>query len=128
MKADSIRVGGKLEADKAEAEKFIETSVLRTRLGAKAKRIELGRRGEARGPLIGEVVVVKERCSVEDVWGDEIQLRGRAQARRLYGRKVHVEHGCDVESVVYTEELRSEPSVRMGTPPQKAEKLPDPPF
>jgi cytoskeletal protein CcmA (bactofilin family) len=128
VKADSIRVGGKLEAYKAEAEKSIEASVLRTRHGAKATRIEIGRKGEVRGPLIGQIVVAKERSELEDVWADEIQLRSRARAGHLYGRRVHLEHGCEVEGVTYTEELRSEPSVRMRNVPQKAEKLPDPPF
>ena len=123
-----MRVGGRLEAYRAEADKFIEASVLRTRQGAKAARIEIGRRGEARGPLIGEVVIAKERSEIEDVWADEIQLRSRSRAGHLHGRRVQLGHGCEVEAVTYTETLRIEPSVRIRTPPQKAEKLSEPPF
>ncbi|MCK4439292.1 hypothetical protein KAV47_09455, partial [Candidatus Bathyarchaeota archaeon] len=105
-----------------------EANVLRTRHGAKATRIEIGRKGEARGPLIGQVVIAKERSELEDVWADEIQLRSRVRAGYLYGRRVHLEQGCEVEGVTYTEDLRTETSVKMRNAPQKAEKLPDPPF
>ena len=76
----------------------------------------------------GQVVIAKERSELEDVWADEIQLRSRTRAGHLYGRRVHLENGCEVEGVTYTEELRSDPSVRMRNVPQKVEKLPEPPF
>ena len=113
VNADSIRVGGKLEADKVVAQKYIETSILYTRNGATATRIEIERRGKVRGPLVGEIVTIKDRAEVEDIHADRIQLRRGCRAGNLYGRVIWIDTGCDVESVTYTEELRSDSSVRI---------------
>ena len=128
LEAGEVRVGGKIEAHTLTAKKYIETNVLRTRSGAKAVRIEIGKRGEAEGPLVGEIIIIKERARVEDVYGGEVQLRGRCRARSVYGRKVRIENGCDVDKVIYTESLHTDPSVRIRSAPQKTEKLPDPPL
>jgi len=128
IEAGEVRVGGKIEAYTLRARKYIETNVLRTRRGAKAVRIEIAKRGEVEGPLVGEVIIINDRARVEDVYGDDVQLRSGCRARSVYGRKVRIENGCDVDEIIYTESLRSDPSVRLRSAPQKTEKLPDPPL
>lgn len=125
--ADSIRVGGKLEADKVVAQKYIETSILYTRQGAKATRIEIERRGKVRGPLVGDIVTIKDRASVEDIYANRIQLRRGCKAGNLYGRVIWIDTGCDVDSVTYTEELRSDSSVRIRHGSKKSDELAEPP-
>lgn len=126
--AKSVRVGGKLEADKVVAEQYIETNVLYTRYGAKATRIEIERRGKVRGPLIGDIITVKDRASVEDIYADRIQLRRGCRAGNLYGNVIWIDTGCDVDSVTYTDELRADASVRIRGGSQKSEELQEPPI
>jgi cytoskeletal protein CcmA (bactofilin family) len=128
LSAKSIRVGGKLEADKVVAEQYIETNILYTRNGAKATRIEIERRGKVRGPLIGDIITIKDRASVEDVYAERIQLRRGCRAGNLYGNVVWIDTGCDVDSVTYTDELRADASVRIRSGSQKSEELPEPPI
>jgi cytoskeletal protein CcmA (bactofilin family) len=128
LEASSVRVGGKIEADKIIAEQFIETSTLKTRYGAKATRIEIERRGSVYGPLVGEIVTLKDRVSAEDIHADRIQLRGGCKAGNLYGRIVRIDSQCEVDSVTYTEELRADSSVKIRNGSRKSEKLPDPPI
>ena len=126
--ADEVRIGGKLSARKVDVVKLIETNTLKTRDGAKAARIEIGVRGEAYGPLVGSNVIIKSRARVDDIFGDEVNLQSHVIAGRVYGRKVRIESRCDVEEVTYTESLRADSSVRFRVPPQKTEKLPEPPL
>jgi len=128
LEAGEIRVGGKVEAYSVVARKFIETTDLITTRGGKAARIEVGKRGEVEGPLVGQVIIVKDRSRVEDIHGDDVQVRGGCRTGSIYGRRVRIEGGCDVDSVQFTESLRADPSVRFRTAPQKTEKLPDPPL
>jgi cytoskeletal protein CcmA (bactofilin family) len=128
LRIASVRVGGKIEADKIYAEQFIETSSISTRYGAKATRIEIERKGIVRGPLVGEIITLKDRAEAEDVYADRIQLRGGCRAGNLYGRVIRIDSRCDVESVTYTEELRADDSVRIRNGSQKSEKLPEPPI
>jgi cytoskeletal protein CcmA (bactofilin family) len=128
LSAKSIRVGGKLEADKVVAQQYIETNILYTRYGAKAARIEIDRRGKVRGPLIGDIITIKDRASVEDIHGDRIQLRRGCRAGNLYGKVIWIDTGCDVDSVTYTDELRADASVRIRRGAQKSDELPEPPI
>ena len=128
LKVNSVRVGGRIEADKVLAEQFIETSDIRTRYGAKATRIEIERRGTVRGPLIGDIVTLKERAEADDIYADRIQLRGRCSAGNLYGRIIRIDSRCELQSVTYTEELSADGSVIIRGGSQKSEKLPDPPI
>ena len=57
--------GPSFDKDRVEAEQFIETSVLRTRHGAKATRIEISRKGNVEGPLIGEIIILKDKVEAQ---------------------------------------------------------------
>jgi hypothetical protein len=125
---DEVHLRSGVRAGKIESDKFIETYYLRTLRGAKASRIEISRRGIAHGPLIGKVIIVKERSSIEDVYGDEVHLRSGVRAGKIVGRRIILEHGCEVDEVIYSEQLRSDSGVRVRVPPKKTEELPKPPF
>jgi cytoskeletal protein CcmA (bactofilin family) len=126
--ANNARIGGKIEVDKIITQQYIETSNLYTRDGAKSTRIEIDRRGKVKGPLVAEIVTIKDRASVEDIYADRIQLRRGCRAANLYGRVIWIDTGCEVDSVVYTEELRADGSVRIRQGSQKRDELPEPPL
>jgi cytoskeletal protein CcmA (bactofilin family) len=128
LKAQNIKVGGRIKAHRVEAEQFIETSDLRTRHGAKATRIEINRRGHVEGPLIGEIIILKDRVDAEDIYGDSVQIRSRCKVGNVYANRVHMDARSSADSITYTDELKvdSRASVRICT--QKSEKLPEPPF
>ena len=129
LKAKTVRVGGKVEAFKIEALDELTTNTLRTREGAKAEEIEIGRRGEAEGPLIGNRILIRERARVEDVYGGTVVLRRGCRANNVYAEKLTVENDCRITGVVkYTETLSADRDARFSMDPEKIEKLPAPPF
>jgi cytoskeletal protein CcmA (bactofilin family) len=94
-----------------------------------AEYIELGRRGEAEGPLIAKTVLVRDRGRVEDVYAESVTLRRDCRARNIYASKVQIESGCRISGdVKYTDSLKAEHNVTFSTEPEKTEKLPPPPF
>jgi cytoskeletal protein CcmA (bactofilin family) len=118
-----------VEAEKVEAVEEIRTNTLRTRAGAMAEYIELGRRGEAEGPLIAKSVLVRDRGRVEDVYAESVTLRRNCRARNIYAARIQIESDCRIGGEVkYTDSLRAEHNVMFGTEPEKTEKLPPPPF
>ncbi|MGD2200687.1 MAG: hypothetical protein PVJ38_03515 [Candidatus Bathyarchaeota archaeon] len=129
LKARVVRVGGRVEGEKIEAQDLIKTNTLRTRLGAKAGEIDIGRRGEAEGPLIAGRVLVRERARVEDVYADTVYLRRGSRAVNIYARKVTVENRCIITGQVkFTEEVNIDRDARLSYEPEKVESLPEPPF
>jgi cytoskeletal protein CcmA (bactofilin family) len=129
IKARSVLVGGKVEARRVEALDEIRTNTLRTRDGAKADYIELGRRGEAEGPIVARKVLIRERARVEDIHADEVTLRRGCRALNIYADRVTVETDCRISGEVkYTDSLRAERDVRFAYEPEKTEKLPESPL
>ncbi|HUS77762.1 MAG TPA: hypothetical protein VM050_03765, partial [Patescibacteria group bacterium] len=129
LKAKSVSVGGKVEAYQVEAEEEITTSVLRTVKGAKADRIEIGRRGEAQGPLIARSVMIRSRGRVEDIHAEEVHIRSNSRVGSIYADRIEVESGCRIRGEVkYTGSLDAESGVEFSREPEKTEKLPSPPL
>ncbi|HIH88869.1 TPA: hypothetical protein HA344_06650, partial [Candidatus Bathyarchaeota archaeon] len=129
IEAESVRVGGAVKAESVVARGSIETHKLRTRRGAKADRIEISRRGEAEGPLVGREVIIHRGARVEDVWGDRVVLLRDARARNVYAGVLEAEEGSDVTGAIqFTGELHAERGCRFTAQPAKAEKLPERPI
>ncbi len=129
LRARTVRVGGKVEAFKIEALDEIVTNTLRTRKGAKAEEIEIGRRGEAEGPLIANRILVRERARVEDVYGGTVVLRRGSRANNVYAERLTIENDCRITGYVkYTDTLNADRDARLSMDPEKTEKLPAPPF
>ena len=129
LNARSVLVGGKVEAEKIVASEEIRTNILCTREGAKSDYIELGRRGEAEGPLIARKVLIRERARVEEVYAETVTLRRGARAVNLYANEIIIENDCRISgNIMYTKELRTDRDVRFSSEPEKTEKLPEPPF
>ncbi|MDH5792798.1 MAG: polymer-forming cytoskeletal protein, partial [Candidatus Bathyarchaeota archaeon] len=129
LNARSIRVGGRVEAEKVEAVEEIRTNTLKTKSGAMAGYIELGRRGEAEGPLIAKEVLVRDRGRVEDIYAETVTLRRDCRAGNIYAARIRLESGCRIRGEVrYTESLEADRDVAFSSPPEKTEKLPSPPF
>jgi predicted acyltransferase (DUF342 family) len=127
--AKSIRVGGALTAESVVARREIETNKLRTSGGAKADRIEIGRRGEAVGPLVAHEVIIQRGAEVEDVWGDRVVLLRGSRARNVYAGILEAEEECDVSgNILFTVEIRAERGVLFTARPEKTEKLPERPI
>jgi cytoskeletal protein CcmA (bactofilin family) len=103
LKARTVRVGGKVEAYKIEALDEIATNTLRTRKGAKAEEIEIGRRGEAEGPLIANRILIRERARVEELYGGTVTLRKGSRADNVYAENLTIENDCRINGdVKYT--------------------------
>jgi cytoskeletal protein CcmA (bactofilin family) len=129
VKAYTIKVGGKIEAEKAEADRAIETNTLITTLGAKAEYIEIGRRGKVMGPIIADEALIKRRAHIEDIYAKSVELRNGCRVRNVYAEDIRMESNCTVDGEVnYTTSLRSERNVSFAFEPKKTEKLPPPPF
>ncbi|EMR73314.1 Integral membrane protein CcmA involved in cell shape determination, partial [Thaumarchaeota archaeon SCGC AB-539-E09] len=129
LKAYNIHVGGRIEAKKIEVVGEIKTSTLRTIHGAKAKRIEIGRRGEVEGPVVADYVLSRDRARFEDIYAKRVVLRRGSRARNIYAEEIEIEGKCRISGELkYTESLDFERDVRFEHPPEKAESLPQPPL
>jgi cytoskeletal protein CcmA (bactofilin family) len=129
LRARRVQVGGRIEAEKVEAVEDIKTNTLLTRLGAVARNIEIGKRGEVEGPLVGETILIRDRARVEDVHGQRVTLRRGCRAHNVYGATVVIEDGCRISGEMkYTERLEADRDVAFAVGPAKVEKLPDPPL
>ncbi|RLG39825.1 MAG: hypothetical protein DRO05_07955, partial [Thermoproteota archaeon] len=115
LEAESISIGGGVEAELIRAENSIKVGgYIRTSKGTKAKKVRIGKRGEIRGPVVAEEVIVEERARVEDIYADEIVMEERARARSLHGRRIYLERGCRVlGEVEYVEALEKEVDVEV---------------
>jgi hypothetical protein len=129
LEAGSVRVGGSVRADRINARTEIQSNSIYTLNGARAARIEIGRRGEARGPLVAEEVVVGEDAEVEDIYGGVVTLRRGSRVGNVYAVDLRVESGVELrEHVMYSDHLRLDRRVSFHAQPEKAEKLPQPPL
>jgi cytoskeletal protein CcmA (bactofilin family) len=129
VQAGSIKVGGHLTADKAEAVNEIETQNLRTRLGARAGTIDIKKKGEVEGPLVAGKVTIGERARVEDVHGDFVELRAGVRARNVYAAEVIVESGSRVQGQIkYTRRIEAEDGAVFAQEPERVEELPPKPI
>lgn len=129
LNSRSIHAGGKVRALKINATNEIETNVLRTRDGAKADRIEIGKKGEVEGPLIANRVYLRDKVEAEDIYAKHAILRRNCRVRNVYADRIQIESGSDISGkVLYTDSLEADTGVQFRVNPEKTEKLPDPPF
>jgi len=123
--ASEIDVGGSVKAKKITAGKVWAGGSIITEDGVQAHYVEIGRRGKVEGPVYADEVLVRERATVSDVNAKSIEMEKQAQARNLYGEKIHIESGCQIfGEVKYTRSLETEKGVKIAKPPEKVEKLP----
>ena len=129
LKSRSVHAGGKIQAQKIHATNEIETNVLRTRDGAKADRIEIGKKGEVEGPLIANRVYLRDKVEAEDIYAKYAILKRNCRVRNVYADKIRIESGSLISGEIhYTDSLEADKDVQFRVNPEKTEKLPDPPF
>ncbi|NIO36879.1 hypothetical protein GTO27_04150, partial [Candidatus Bathyarchaeota archaeon] len=110
---DSVRVGGRIETVK----------------GVKAARVEIGRRGRIRGPVVANEVLLRERAEADDIYADSLTMEERSRARNVYAKRVFLERGCRITGELqYTEEMKKEEGIQFAEEPRKTDKLPSPPI
>ncbi|MCI4345966.1 MAG: hypothetical protein L3K07_04360, partial [Thermoplasmata archaeon] len=101
---------------------------VRTEKGLKARSIELERKSEVSGPLVGESVRLGRKCRANSIWGDTVRLGERCEVERVYGRSVELDDGCHVGEVQYTERIATGAQVSVRSPAEKVSTLPPPPL
>jgi hypothetical protein len=129
LEAGHVRVGGSVRADSINARTEIQSNSIYTVKGAKAARIEIGRRGEARGPLVADEIVIGDDAEVDDIYGGVVTLRRGSRVGNVYAVDLRVENNVEFrERVMYSDHLRLDRRVSFSAPPEKTEKLPQPPL
>lgn len=92
--------------------------------GASASFIEIGRKGEIKGPIRANEIIIGKDAHVEDIHGKRILLKSGAQAQNVYGESVTIEPHCYVSGEInYTSELRIAEATLPRTP-RKVAQLP----
>ncbi len=125
-KARSMQVGGRIKAESAVADEEIETTVLLTPDGTRARRIQIGRDGEAQGTLTASQIIIGEKSRVEDLHGGSVEMRRGSRARNIHAKSLDIESDCTITGeVLYTEGLRADRNVGFARKPEKVEKLPE---
>jgi cytoskeletal protein CcmA (bactofilin family) len=115
-----------LRSRKATAEDRIEVggSII-TVEGTTASFIEIGRRGEVRGPIKADQVIIDKEAHVENIYGGKVLLRSGAYAENIYGESIIIESDCQISGEVqYTNELRMGEHVSLAKSPKKVDTLP----
>jgi cytoskeletal protein CcmA (bactofilin family) len=93
--------------------------------GVAAQSIEIGKRGDARGPLKAEEVIIGRDAHVESVYGKRIVLESGAHAENIYGEDITIESHCQISGEAqYTHELRLEERASLANEPRKVDRLP----
>ena len=123
---EDIEIGGVLEAQKVAASNRVEVGgSIRTDQGLTAAFIEIGRRGEVRGDLKADEVIIGKDAQAENVFGKRILLRRGASVANVYGEEITIESDCNIAGEIqYTHELRADAHVSMAKTPVKVDKLP----
>jgi len=142
-------VEGRLNAEKVVVVDEADVSgELRTVGGMKAASIAVRRGAKVTGPLVGEQVEIGEKpgfgqwpsvwsevrgrigqmTDVEDVYGRSVRIAAYSQAKRVFADEVQMDNGSIAHQVTYTKDLRLTPKYYIHLPPQKTDKLPDPPL
>lgn len=98
---------------------------IKTVRGVYARFFEIGRRGNVRGHIKAQQVIIGRGAYAEDIYGEQVVLRRGGQAQNVYGKEVIIESNCRISGEVqYTDELRINDHVSLGKTPQKVDKLP----
>lgn len=93
--------------------------------GVTARLVEIGKRGEVRGPIRADEVLLGKDARVETIYGKRVILRTGALAENVYGEDVSIESDCRVRGETqYTNELKVNGNVSFGQSPRKVDKLP----
>ena len=93
--------------------------------GVTARFIEIGKRGEVRGPIKADQVIIGREAHAENIYGKKIFLRSGAHAENVYGENITSESNCQISGEVqYTIELRMSEHASLAKAPQKVAKLP----
>jgi predicted acyltransferase (DUF342 family) len=126
LSAKNIEVGGMVRARKIAAEEHIEVGgAITTVEGTTARLVEIGRKGEVRGSLRAEDVVIGEEAHVESIYGKRILLRSGTYAENVYGENITIESHCRISGEVqFTDKLRLGEHVSLAKSPQKVDSLP----
>jgi hypothetical protein len=69
-------------------------------------------------------VRLETKAVAEDIYADTVELEEKAEAARVFGRRVVLGENSSVAEVVYTETLETREGARVRTPPQKVAQLP----
>jgi predicted acyltransferase (DUF342 family) len=123
--AKNIEVGGTLKPRKAIAEGRVEVGgSIRTIEGATAHFVEIGKRGEARGPIKADQVDIGKGASVENIFGKQVLMRNGADAESIYGESITIEPNCRISGEIqYTKELRIGDNVSLSKTPQRVSQI-----
>jgi cytoskeletal protein CcmA (bactofilin family) len=144
-----LDVEGRLNADRVVTVDEADVSgELRTAGGMRASSIAVRRGGRVAGPLVGGQIEIGEKpgfgqwpsvwsevrgrigqmTEVEDVYGRSVRIAAYSRAKRVFAEEVQMEGGSIAHQVTYTKDLSLTSSAYMHLPPQKTERLPDPPL
>ncbi|HYA21747.1 MAG TPA: hypothetical protein VEG31_01015 [Thermoproteota archaeon] len=129
LNVGNVEVGGSLAAKVCLAEGVAVGGEIRTEKGTKAKRFEIGRGGEVKGPIVADEVKIGRGAEVEDVYAGKLEMEADSSANNVYAHEARLGPDSRVSGeLLYTGtlELGEEAKVRSG--PTKAEKLPSPPI
>ena len=148
LECGMLSVGGRLDADSIVATgQAVVAGDVRTGRGLKAKAVQVGTRSRVSGPIIGDTVEVGTSVDlggfwahatslrsigrmtrVDDIWGREVSINRYSQAKRIYADIVKMQSGSIAWQVNYTKEVDVPEQTKLGEPPKKVERLPEPPL
>ena len=91
---------------------------------AKAKYFKIGRRGTVIGPVQADKLILSERATAEDLYGEEIIIEERARARNVYGESIFIEEKARITGdIEYTSELSVESGAELSKEPKKVKAI-----
>ncbi len=129
LDAGEMDIGGEITAHLARVRNTATVGgMITTEVGFKARRVELGKRGRAKGPLIGDTVELSKGADAGQVFGRIVRIGRDCEVDQVIGDEVEIGDGSQVGRVIYRTSLKADRSVRFREPAQHVDTLPTAPL
>ncbi|MEM3833033.1 MAG: hypothetical protein QW128_05490 [Thermoprotei archaeon] len=121
-----VNIGNGIRAESIIAnEKINANGIIILQKAMKANIIKLNKSCRVIGILIGDEVIIDEKCKVQDIYGGYVELGKESKARNIYARDIRLEEKCVITgNMFFTNNLVMENNVKILGKYSKVNELP----
>lgn len=95
-------------------EKIDVSGTITLQKGIKSNTIKLNKPCKVIGYLIGDEIIIDEKCEVQDIYGGYVELGRESKAQNIYARDIRLEEKCIIAgNILFTNNLVIESNVKL---------------